>query len=520
MSHGSPLSSLAAHQASNRIASAGGDGTLKLWNAADFKMLFELKGDLDVDHRKTTATQARDVAKRLADLRKKQVGEREKAWNDLNARAKEDAAKVAAALKDLAAKESAAVTKRSAADQAAAQVSVLESVKDPGLGKAKEPAKKMNDEANKAASELVTAERNLRNAERTRDLAIKDGTKAGERFLAAQTAAAEADARLAAAEEALKAIEGEAAQAGAGAISSLAFSPNGKSLAVSAEKVGLRLWSTATGHPLDVIHREQTALVTFHPQGEVLAALPTKRILRWQTPIKWSLARTIGAPDKPEPFVDRVLSLAFHPRGHLLAAGSGIPSRDGALSFWNVSDGSLVGKVEKAHLDTITGLAFSPNGQLIASSSTDRYLKIHNVETRELVDQLEGHTNHVLDVAWSADGETLASAGADHAAKLWAVESSKQKKTEAGFKKELTSVAFLGTGEGIVMGGGDKVIKANGQNLSGVDDFVYDLAASSDGSRIIAGGENGVLRVWNAADRKLLYSFAPPSKPSTETASK
>ncbi|MDP7495888.1 MAG: hypothetical protein QGI77_05630, partial [Roseibacillus sp.] len=144
---------------------------------------------------------------------------------------------------------------------------------------------------------------------------------------------------------------------------------------------------------------------------------------------------------------------------------------------------------------------------------------IHDVETLKLEDQLEGHTNHVLDVAWSADGETLASAGADRVAKLWAVSSSKQKKTEEGFKKELTTVAFVGTGETILTGGGDKILKVAGQNLSGIDDFVYDAAVSPDGSIIVAGGARGILRVWQASDRKLLYSFRSPRAP-TETAAK
>jgi WD40 repeat protein len=190
-----------------------------------------------------------------------------------------------------------------------------------------------------------------------------------------------------------------------------------------------------------------------------------------------------------------------------------VPSRAADLKFWRVTDGSLESTIEKAHQDTITGLAFSPDGARLASGSTDRFVKIHHAETGELLNQLEGHTNHVLDVAWSADGETIVSAGADHVAKLWVAAEGRQKKTEEGFKKELTSIAFLGVGEGLLIGSGDKIVKAAGQNLGGIEDFVYDVAATPDGSTIIAGGEDGVLRVWNASDRKLLHSFVPPTSP-------
>ncbi|HJM63166.1 MAG: hypothetical protein GY872_02610 [Roseibacillus sp.] len=519
ITHGGPLNAIAVHPPSNQIATAGADGVIRLWNAPDGKMLRELKGDLDFEQRRTRSTQQRDLAKRLAELRKKQVGENEKQWNDLKTKSRDDAGKVAAAQKDLTAKEETATGKRQSAREAQALVTALEAAKDPALGAAQGTAKKATEEATKAGNELVTARRNLRNAQRTRDLAVKDGTRAAQRFLATQAASAEADAVLATTEEVVKALEGKAAQVGAGAVKALAFSPDGTSLAVSAEKVGLRLWNATGGLPLDVLHRSPPSSLAYGADGQLLAALPDKKLLSWKKTAQWSLARQIGDQSKEDPFPDRVLSLAFHPRGHLLAAGSGIPSRDGSLSFWRVSDGTREGVIEKAHLDTITGLAFSPDGHRIASSSTDRYLKIHDVETLKLEDQLEGHTNHVLDVAWSADGETLASAGADRVAKLWAVSSSKQKKTEEGFKKELTTVAFVGTGETILTGGGDKILKVAGQNLSGIDDFVYDAAVSPDGSIIVAGGARGILRVWQASDRKLLYSFRSPRAP-TETAAK
>ena len=63
-------------------------------------------------------------------------------------------------------------------------------------------------------------------------------------------------------------------------------------------------------------------------------------------------------------------------------------------------------------------------------------------------------------------------------------------------------------------------MKAAGQNLGENEGFVYTVASSPDGRIIVGGGEDGILRVWRAADRKLLHSFPPPKKVATETAAR
>jgi len=517
--HGGPISTVAVHKGTNQVATTGEDGVVKIWSAEDGQLQRELKGDPDFQQQLTRSGQSLELAKRITELRGKKVEEIKKELEQLKTKTEADSNKVAEAQKNRSAKGENATAKRGNDEAAKKVVIELEESGDSGLEAAKDAAKKAAEEAAKAANELVTAERNLRNAERTRDLTKKDTARATQRLQTAESASVEANESLTRREASFKELEQQAKQLKAGSIQTLAFSPDGTLLAVGTHDRGLRLWSTVTGQPLDVIHSAPVSSVIFGPEGHLLASPPNKGLLHWTRTSQWKLNRTLGNQESEDPFPDRVLSLAFHPDGQILAAGSGVPSRDGSLTFWNIAKGEQQGVI-KAHQDTITGLAFSPDGRRIASSSTDRYIRIHQIDTKELLDQLEGHTSHVLDVAWSADGETIASAGADHVAKLWTVATRKQKKTEAGFKKELTTIAFVGTGETIVTGGGDKVLKSGGQNLPGVDDFIYDTAVSSDGSIILSGGENGVLRIWQASDRKLLYSFPSPKKTSPETASK
>ncbi|NIP96045.1 MAG: NB-ARC domain protein, partial [Akkermansiaceae bacterium] len=56
--------------------------------------------------------------------------------------------------------------------------------------------------------------------------------------------------------------------------------------------------------------------------------------------------------------------------------------------------------------------------------------------------------------------------------------------------------------------------------LGGIEDFIYDVSSSPDGATITAGGEDGILRIWQASDRKLLHAFSPPGAEPGETAAK
>jgi WD40 repeat protein len=511
--HGSPITTLTAHAGANRIATAGADGIVRVWDAAKGTKLGELSGDYDFEIRRAAAIRSRDVAKRVADLRRTQVEAGDKRWTELREHTKKQAEALNAALKEFEAKEATLPKLRKEADVTRNDVAQIESATDKSqLGAVKGRAQKATEALQKAEAELTTAMRKHAGAQGNRELAVRDGTKAAERLLSVQAASTEADGKLATAEESVKKLEEEAKTIGSGAVRSLAISADGTTLAAGTQKMGVRFWSLATLQPLDTLQRgRDTARVVFTPNGDLIAAFADKSLARF-APASWRKMRQIGDGTSAKPFSGRVLALAFHPRGGLLATGSGIPSRRGELKLWNVHNGTRKNEITKPHDDTITGLAFSPDGEQLATASTDRLVKLHRLDTGALLHKMEGHTNHVLDVAWSADGQTIASAGADKVTKLWSAETGKQTKSEGGYRKEVTSIEFLGTGNALLSSAGDKTVKAAGQNLGGIESFVYTVTASPDGRIIVAGGEGGILRVWRAKDRKLLHSFPPLKK--------
>lgn len=233
---------------------------------------------------------------------------------------------------------------------------------------------------------------------------------------------------------------------------------------------------------------------------------------------EWKLKRTIGNIDDEKTFTDRVTALDISADGKFLATGSGEPSRSGQIKIWNLLDGTFVKEIADAHSDTILDLRFSPDSKTLASSSSDRFMKTFDVDSGKLIRVFEGHTHHVMSVDWNSIGRELTTAGADKVVKVWDAATGTQKRTIAGYSKEVTSLCFVELTNEVLTGSGDNSVRRKRTNnggevrsFGGSKDFVYAVATSSDGKKLVAGGQDSVVRVWSD-DGKIFAEFNPPQE--------
>src|SRR5207302_10903090 len=91
-----------------------------------------------------------------------------------------------------------------------------------------------------------------------------------------------------------------------------------------------------------------------------------------------------------------------------------------------------------------------------------------------------------------------------------------QLRTLAGETKQVTRLAFKGTTPEIVTCGGDQTVRLwnidngnPGTTFGGANDFLYAVAVSGDGQLVAAGGEEGLVRLYNGANGQLLKTLAP-----------
>jgi WD40 repeat protein len=444
----------------------------------------------------------------------------EKKLQDTAAKAAQLAASAAEAIKGTAAVDATKV----ATDAAAA---LQEAAKARAERDQRETLRKQAaDKIEPASKQLTAAEEAVKNAETARHVAEtelslakaeeqKNAATVTEATAAVQTAEAEkkkAEAALQAARQAATAAEQP--------IRAVAFSPDGSTVATAGDDQLIHTWNVENGAACDVLkgHHAAVTALAFAPNGELISTAGDGATLSWNLAPEWKLERTIGTGNAGSPLTDRVNAVAFSPDGKQLATGSGEPSRGGELKLWEIASGQVVRDFPKVHSDAVLSLEFSPDGKLLASGAADKMARVTELATGKVIRNFEGHTHHVLGVSWSADGRTLATAGADGMVKVWDFTTGDRKKNIEGYDKEVTAVCFVGATANLVTSSGDNKVRLVGLDgkevraFPEVADFMESAAVSADGKLVVAGGQDSVLRIWNAADGGKLATFAPAKK--------
>jgi WD40 repeat protein len=191
-----------------------------------------------------------------------------------------------------------------------------------------------------------------------------------------------------------------------GSGTSVAFSPDGKSLATVSGK-GLKVLDAQTGK--EILSMNAVAGGPFHslkfsPDGKRLACANSKAITVWDV----QTAQLLLTLETASSYV------AFSPDGKRLAG----EAEGNTLRIWNSHTG-LVLLTLKGHTQEVTGLAFSPDGKRLASCSWDKTVRVWDTLSGHELLALQGRGGNRNAVAFSPDGHRLAAGSNENGIVVW-----------------------------------------------------------------------------------------------------
>jgi eukaryotic-like serine/threonine-protein kinase len=191
------------------------------------------------------------------------------------------------------------------------------------------------------------------------------------------------------------------------------FSPDARILALS-EPDQIKLYDFETGKQITSLSLTKLSTLAFSPDGRFLAVSATATgetvpaVTLWKMPALTKVARLSGPAN----------GLTFSPEGHTLAV-----MHSNTLRLWDIDSDRVREALNppqpgSAHIyATAPPNGYSPDGKLFAIAD-NMHVRLWNTATGELLGPLSGARELVHAISWSPDGKTLATTSGSRV-KLW-----------------------------------------------------------------------------------------------------
>jgi WD40 repeat protein len=287
-----------------------------------------------------------------------------------------------------------------------------------------------------------------------------------------------------------------------GSIESIRFSPNGETIAtVGKEDSTVRLWNVREKQLTKLEgHQGSVNTIRFRKDGQLLATSGEDGTIRLWNP-KGKFLKEFKASQRS------IESFRFSPDGRRLIATAG---KDDRVRLWNLDNhlNHKLFKEVKTYQGGNTSLNFRADGKVIGTAGKDGTVKLWDLDGK-LVQLFRQPSGKIKSFRFSSDGELLATVGENGKVLLWNNNGKVLQKLE-GHKGRVNTLSFGSHNKQLTTAGDDGTVRlwdiSSGKQLAGFKTYqskVQNMSFSEDGKLIATVAVNHTVRLWTSSGKHL-----------------
>ena len=302
---------------------------------------------------------------------------------------------------------------------------------------------------------------------------------------------------------------------GAGFGRAVAVSADGRRAVSACEDGTVKVWDLDVGgeHRRHATHSRSVLGVAASADGRRgVSVAEDSTIIAWDLETRQVLVRELYS------------EFAFY-HVAMFADGQGAvsASADGSLDVWNLDPNwvpankyqtRIGGHCQPNYMENVYGVALTADGQRVLSAHADKTLKVCELKTGRVLQNLTGHSECVRSVAVVASGEWAISASDDKTLKIWDLENGSELVTLKGHTYSVKGVALSPDGRRAVSASADQTLKIwdlesarELLTLTGHLGSVNAVAISPDGRRVVSASADKTIKVWDLTTGKEMATF-------------
>lgn len=272
-------------------------------------------------------------------------------------------------------------------------------------------------------------------------------------------------------------------------VRTVAFSPDGRQLASGSHGKIVKLWEVTlegTLGPYRTLtgHSGYIYAVEFASDGKLLASCSSDAAIIWDVGLGLSLQRF-------EISKTYVWDVAFSPNCKLLATGSS----DCFVKVWSVQKNNETATLTESpimvrkHMTAVHAVSFSPDGKLLACGEKDGNILLWNLDSNTLVHKFADYNKIVYAVSFSPDSKMLASCGEGGRILIGQCQGEVDPK---------------GLGEGWTVKFADLAAPKNTRQAHFLSGSAHSVTFSPNGKLLASCGNNKKVILWNTSSGEML----------------